>query len=160
LGQRVRAVPPNRVRAVATNTVRQLRAPQSFLIPAQTALGHRIEVVAGREEARLIYLGVAQGHPPTRKRRLVIDIGGGSTEFIVGQGFEPIERESMQMGCVASTRRFFSKAISKRRWKDALTEVSAEFQQFSAAYKAIGWQETLGSSGTIKAIGEVLATMK
>ena len=66
----------------------------------------------------------------------------------------------MQMGCVASTRRFFSKAISKRRWKDALTEVSAEFQQFSAAYKSIGWQETLGSSGTIKAIGEVLAAMK
>lgn len=160
LGQRVRAVPPHRVRAVATNTVRQLRSPQSFLVPAQTALGHRIEVVAGREEARLIYLGVAQGHPPTRKRRLVIDIGGGSTEFIVGQGFEPIERESMQMGCVATTRRFFAKAISKRRWKDALTEVSAEFQQFSAAYKAIGWQETLGSSGTIKAIGEVLATLK
>lgn len=161
LGQRVRSLPAHRVRAVATNTVRQLRAPQSFLIPAETALGHSIEVVAGREEARLIYLGVAQGHPPGRRRRLVMDIGGGSTEFIIGQGFEPIERESLQMGCVATTRRFFGNGrLSRKRWREALTEVSAEFQQFAAAYRARGWQEVLGSSGTIKAIGEILAAMK
>ena len=97
------------MRAIATNTVRQLRQPQTFLMPAETALGHAIEVVSGREEARLIYLGVAHAQPPKRAScRLVIDIGGGSTEFIIGAGFEAIERESLQMGCIATTRRFFA----------------------------------------------------
>jgi exopolyphosphatase/guanosine-5'-triphosphate,3'-diphosphate pyrophosphatase len=162
LGQRVRTLPKNRVRAVATNTVRQLRHPQGFLVPAETALGHRIDVVSGREEARLIYLGVAHGHPTgMRRRRLVMDIGGGSTEFIIGQGDAPLERESLQMGCIASTRRFFCHGkLGRKRWSAALTEVSAEFQQFAAAYRATGWQETLGSSGSIKAIGEMLSAMK
>ncbi len=160
-GQRLRSLPPHRVRAIATNTVRAMRTPRAFLLPAETALGHGIEVVAGREEARLIYLGVAQGQPPKDERRLVIDIGGGSTEFIIGEGFDPLERESLQMGCVASTRRFFANGkLGRKRWREALTEVSAEFQQFGAAYRARGWQEVIGSSGTIKAIGEVHRTMK
>ena len=107
-GQRIREVPPSRVRAIATNTVRQLTAPQAFLVPAETALGHAIEVVSGREEARLIYLGVATAQlPKPGQLRLVIDIGGGSTECIIGSGFDAIERESLQLGCVATTRRFF-----------------------------------------------------
>ena len=84
-GQRLRALPPERVRAVATNTVRRLANPQSFLLPAETALGHPIEVVAGREEARLIYLGVAHDLAKSNQRRLVVDIGGGSTEFKIGR---------------------------------------------------------------------------
>ncbi len=160
-GQRLRELPPQRVRAIATNTVRALRHPRAFLLPAETALGHGIEVVAGREEARLIYLGVAQGNPPKAQRRLVMDIGGGSTEFIIGEGFEPLERESLQMGCVASTRRFFGNGrLGRKRWRDALTEVSAEFQQFGATYRARGWQEAIGSSGTIKAIGDIHRAMK
>ena len=103
-GQRIRDIPSLRVRALATNTVRQLSSPQSFLVPAETALGHAIEVVSGREEARLIYLGVAHAQPPKPGQlRLVIDIGGGSTEFIIGRGFEQMERESLQVGCIAST---------------------------------------------------------
>jgi exopolyphosphatase/guanosine-5'-triphosphate,3'-diphosphate pyrophosphatase len=161
-GERLRTLPPHRVRAIATNTVRALRNPQTFLLPAETAMGHGIEVVSGREEARLIYLGVAQGLPPKpNKRRLVIDIGGGSTEFIIGQGFEPLERESLQMGCVATTRRFFGDGkLSKKRWKDGLTEISAEFQQFASTYRARGWQEVIGSSGTIKAVGQIIAGLK
>ncbi len=161
-GQRIRDVPSLRVRALATNTVRQLAAPQSFLVPAEAALGHAIEVVSGREEARLIYLGVAHAQPPKPGQlRLVIDIGGGSTEFIIGRGFEQIERESLQVGCIASTRRFFPGGkLSKKRWKDALTEIGAEFQQFAGLYRALGWQEALGSSGTHKAIGEICAAMK
>ena len=160
-GQRLANVPPHLVRAIATNTVRQLQQPQLFLMPAESALGHDIEVVAGREEARLIYLGVAHGQPPRGKRRLVMDIGGGSTEFIVGAGFEPIERESLQMGCIATTRRFFADGkLSKKRWKDAQTEITAEFQQFAATYRRLGWQETFGSSGTIKAVGEIATAMK
>ncbi|UHQ24705.1 exopolyphosphatase [Lysobacter sp. 5GHs7-4] len=161
-GQRIRDVPPQRVRAIATNTVRRLAAPQSFLMPAETALGHAIEVVAGREEARLIYLGVAHAQPSKPgELRLVIDIGGGSTECIIGSGFEAIERESLQLGCIATTRRFFENGkLSKKKWRDALTEVTAEFQQFAGTYRALGWQEALGSSGTNKAIGDICAAMK
>ena len=161
-GQRLRDIPPQRVRAIATNTVRQLAVPQGFLVPAETALGHAIEVVSGREEARLVYLGVAHGQPPKDGQlRLVIDIGGGSTECIIGAGFEAIERESLQAGSIASTRRFFGDGrLSKKRWKEALTEVTAEFQQFANLYRALGWHEALGSSGTAKAIGEICAAMK
>jgi exopolyphosphatase/guanosine-5'-triphosphate,3'-diphosphate pyrophosphatase len=161
-GQRLRDIPPQRVRAVATNTVRALAAPQTFLMPAETALGHAIEIVSGREEARLIYLGVAHAQPPKPDQlRLVIDIGGGSTECIIGSSFEALERESLQLGCVASTRRFFGDGkLTRKRWKDALTEVSAQFQQFSGIYRHLGWDEALGSSGTIKAIGDVCASMK
>lgn len=159
-GQRVRTLPHHRVRAVATNTVRALRVPQAFLLPAETALGHPIEVVAGREEARLIYLGVANGQP-SPKRRLVMDIGGGSTEFIIGEGYQTLERESLQMGCVATTKRFFGDGkLSRKRWREALTEVSAEFQQFAAAYRQLGWEDAIGSSGTIKAIGDLAVGLK
>ena len=160
-GQRLATIPRQCVRAIATNTVRQLRQPHNFLMPAEAALGHDIEVVSGREEARLIYLGVAHGNPPRGKRRLVMDIGGGSTEFIIGAGFEAIERESLQMGCIATTRRFFADGkLSSKRWKEAKTEITAEFQQFASTYRNLGWQEVFGSSGTIKAIGEVAAAMK
>lgn len=160
-GQRIRALPPHCVRIVATNTVRQLRDPRAFMQPAEDALGHPIEIISGREEARLVYLGVAHASPPSGKRRLVVDIGGGSTEFIIGEGYEPLERESLQMGCVASTRRFFDNGkLGRKRWKEGLTEVSAEFQQFVRAYRERGWIEAIGSSGTIKSVSEILAAMK
>ncbi|WP_240099710.1 exopolyphosphatase [Thermomonas flagellata] len=161
-GQRVADLPPHHVRAVATNTVRQLRDPEAFLRPAEAALGHAIEVISGREEARLVYLGVAHAQPPRPGRlRLVIDIGGGSTECIIGSGFEPLERESLQAGCVASTRRFFPTGkLGRKRWQAALTEITAEFQQFAATYRNLGWDEAIGSSGTIKAIGEICAALR
>ena len=161
-GQRIADIPPAHVRAVATNTVRQLRAPGSFLVPAEAALGHAIEVVSGREEARLVYLGVAHAQPPKEGQlRLVIDIGGGSTECIIGRGMEPLERESLQAGCIASTRRFFPNGrLSKKKWKDALTEITADFQQFASTYRSLGWDEAIGSSGTNKAIGEICAALK
>ncbi len=160
-GQRLRVLPPGRVRAIATSTVRQLSQPRSFLIPAETALGHGIEVVSGREEARLIYLGVAHGSPHGDGPRLVVDIGGGSTEFIIGEGYEPLERESLQIGCVASTRRFFGNGrLGRKRWREALAEISAEFQQFAAAYRRRGWHQALGASGTIKAVGEIASALK
>jgi len=156
-GQRLRALPPERVRAVATNTVRQLANPQTFLLPAETALGHPIEVVSVREEARLIYLGVAHGMPQSRQRRLVMDIGGGSTEFIIGQAFDALETESVQMGCIASTLRFFGDGkISAKRWRQAQTEIAVELQQFAADYRQRGWGEAVGSSGTARAIGNIV----
>ena len=156
-GQRLRALPPGRVRAVATNTVRRMSVPHAFLLPAETALGHPIEIVSGREEARLIYLGVAHGLPESRERRLCIDIGGGSTEFIIGAGMEAVQTESLQMGCVASTLRFFDDGkLTAKRWRQAQTEIGVELQQFAADYRAHGWGETIGSSGTIRAIGNVV----
>ncbi|HEV8695836.1 MAG TPA: exopolyphosphatase [Lysobacter sp.] len=161
-GQRVRDIPPQRIRAIATNTARRLAQPQSFLMPAEGSLGHAIEVVSGREEARLVYLGVAHAQPSKPgELRLVIDIGGGSTECIIGAGFEAIERESLQLGCIATTRRFFPNGkLSKKKWREALTEATAEFQQFTGTYRALGWHEVIGSSGTNKAIGEICAAMK
>ncbi|WP_337245706.1 exopolyphosphatase [Luteimonas sp. gir] len=161
-GERIRDIPPQHVRALATHAVRRLAAPQAFLVPAETALGHAIEIIAGREEARLIYLGVAHAQPPKPgHRRLVIDIGGGSTECIIGSGFDALERESLQVGCIASTRRFFANGkLTRRRWREALAEVAAEFQQFASTYRALGWQEVVGASGTNKAIGEICAAMK
>jgi exopolyphosphatase/guanosine-5'-triphosphate,3'-diphosphate pyrophosphatase len=161
-GQRIAEIPPRQVRAVATHTVRQLRAPESFLSPAEAALGHAIDVISGREEARLVYLGVAHEQPPQEgQKRLVIDIGGGSTECIIGEGFTPLERESLQVGCVASTRRFFEgNKLTRKRWNAAFTEVSAQLQQFAAPYRRLGWDEAIGTSGTHKAIGGICAAMK
>src|SRR5690606_28847693 len=99
--------------------------------------------------------------PKPGNLRLVIDIGGGSTECIIGSGFDAIERESLQLGAVATTARFFGDGrLDRRRWDEALIEVAAQFQQFAGVYRHLGWQETIGASGTIKAIGTVCATMK
>ena len=160
-GQRIRRVPPHHVRALATNAVRRMAVPRDFLVPAEYALGHAIEVISGREEARLIYQGVSHVQPPKRgERRLVIDIGGGSTECIIGRGLDTLERESLQVGCISSTRRFFpSGKLTRAKWQSAFNEVAAEYQQFAARFRGIGWQETLGSSGTNKAIGAMCAAM-
>ena len=156
-GQRLRSIPSERVYAVATNAVRQLAHPQAFLLLAETALGHPIEVVSGREEARLIYLGVAHDLAESDAKRLVVDIGGGSTEFIIGRGFEPLRTESLQAGCVASSMRYFGDGgFTAARWRTAQTEIGIELQQFAADYRAQGWGEAFGSSGTAKAIGAIV----
>ena len=156
-GQRLRDVKRSRIRAVATNTVRQLRNPRAFLLTAETALGAPIEVVSGREEARLIYMGVAHGLNDPRQKQLVIDVGGGSTELIIGRGFETLETESLQMGCVATTRRFFADGkLTRKRWNDARLRLPIEFAPILSAYKARGWQRVIGSSGTVKSISAIL----
>ena len=106
-GQRLRDIPSNNVRAVGTNTLRRARNGDAFLAEAEAALGHPIEVISGREEARLIYLGVAHSTAPDAGRRLVVDIGGGSTELIIGEQFETLRTESLYMGCVGMSREFF-----------------------------------------------------
>lgn len=159
-GQRLRGLPRAHLRAVATNTVRQLAAPRAFLLTAETALGAPIEVVAGREEARLIYLGVARALPHSRGRRLVVDIGGGSTECIIGTGMEALETESVQMGCVASTRKFFADGqLNRKRWREVQEMLALELAPFRATYLARGWKRVYGSSGTLKAAARILAQL-
>ena len=158
MGQRLREMDPANVRAVGTNTLRQVRPESRFIEQAEQALGHPIEVIAGREEARLIYLGVAHGLAIGDEKRLVIDIGGGSTELIVGEGFTPLLRESLHMGCVSMSKRFFpndkitSKAMDKAELYGAL-----EVRPVRELFRQSGWASATGSSGTIKAIAAVLA---
>lgn len=159
-GQRLATVPACRVRAVATNTVRQMRAPLKFLKAAEHALGHVIEVVSGREEGRLIWLGVTHALPRSRQRRLVIDVGGGSTEVITGRGFEPELIESVQAGCVASSVRFFPNGrITAKRWQRAREDLGMLMQQFAAEYRKKSWSEAWGTSGTMQAIASIAAGM-
>jgi exopolyphosphatase/guanosine-5'-triphosphate,3'-diphosphate pyrophosphatase len=160
-GQRIAGLPSLRVRAVATNTVRKLASPQAFLTPAEAALGHPIEIVSGREEGRLIFLGAAHDLPASREPRLVIDIGGGSTEFIIGRGLAPLHTESVQAGCVASTLRFFPGGkLTRKRWQGACSETGVQLQQFAERYRKSGWHDAYGSSGTAKSIGAVVQAMK
>ncbi|MBD8879253.1 MULTISPECIES: Ppx/GppA phosphatase family protein [Rhodanobacter] len=160
-GQRIAGLPSQRVRAVATNTVRRLAAPHAFLTAAEAALGHPIEVVSGREEGRLIFLGAAHDLPASREPRLVMDVGGGSTEFIIGRGLAPLHTESVQAGCIASTLRFFPGGkLNRKRWQRARGEIGVLLQQFAEDYRESGWQEAFGSSGSAKAIGAVVQAMK
>ncbi len=160
-GQRIAGLPSLRVRAVATNTVRRLASPQTFLTAAESALGHPIEVVSGREEGRLIFLGAAHDLPASREPRLIIDVGGGSTEFIIGRGLAPLHTESVQAGCIASTLRFFPGGkLTRKRWQRARSEIGVLLQQFNEDYRESGWQDAYGSSGTAKSIGAVVQAMK
>jgi exopolyphosphatase/guanosine-5'-triphosphate,3'-diphosphate pyrophosphatase len=155
--ERLRGLPREAVRAVGTNTFRVAKNAASFLEAAQTALGFPIEIVAGREEARLIYIGVAHGLPPSEEKRLVVDIGGGSTEFIIGSGYQPQLMESLYMGCVSFSRRFFPDGkISRSSLQLAELAARSEIQAIAAEFSAGHWQQAVGSSGTARALAEIL----
>jgi len=148
------SLPEGAVRVVGTNALREARNRSEFIHRAEEILGHPVEVISGREEARLIYLGVSHSIADTPGRRLVADIGGGSTEFIIGQRFEPLLRESLQMGCVSFTQRFFRDGkITPARYAQAYTAARLEIMGIEHALRRLGWEDTVGASGTIKAIG-------
>src|SRR5512134_511248 len=156
--ERLRGLPRDAVRAVGTNALRVAKNSPAFLREARETLGFPIEVIAGREEARLIYLGVAHALSPAENRRLVVDIGGGSTEMIVGQGLRPRLMESLYMGCVSSSLRHFpGERIDKRSMKAAVLEARQELAAVSRSYLRSGWQEAVGSSGTARSIESILA---
>ena len=154
--ERLRDLPREAVRAVGTNSLRVAKNAADFIPQAEQILGFPIEVIAGREEARLIYLGVAHGLPHSQNNRLVMDIGGGSTEFIIGNGYTPLKLESLYMGCVSFSNRFFPDGkITKQNLKQAELAARSELQTIAADYQG-QWQQALGSSGTAKAIAEIL----
>jgi exopolyphosphatase/guanosine-5'-triphosphate,3'-diphosphate pyrophosphatase len=156
-GERLRDFDPGAVRAVATNTLRVAKNAEAFLEKAEAALGFPIEVIAGREEARLIYLGVAHTLANPQTRQFVVDIGGGSTEFIIGQNINPIRLESLYMGCVSFSLRFFPDGrVDKRSFREAELAARRELQTIVHVYRETGWDEAIGSSGTAKAIVDLL----
>lgn len=156
-GERIRGLPPEAVRAVATNALRIAKNASAFLAEAELALGFPIEIIAGREEARLIYIGAVHSLPASDAKRLVFDIGGGSTEFIIGDGMKPLCLESLFMGCVSYSLRYFPDGdIDRRRMLDAQMAAAKEVSLIAHAYRKTGWGEAIGSSGTAKAIAEIL----
>lgn len=155
-GERLRGFPRRSVRAVGTNTLRVAKNAPLFLRDAREALGFPIEVIAGREEARLIYVGVAHSLPPAAHRRLVIDVGGGSTELIIGQGLEPLLTESLYMGCVSFMRFFPEGRIDKPRMRQAELAARQELSTIARAYRGTGWLEAVGSSGTARSVENIL----
>jgi len=156
-GERLGGLDKGAVRVVATNTLRIAKNAVEFLPLAEQALGFPIEIIAGREEARLIYIGASHSLPSAAHKRLVIDIGGGSTEFIIGKRHEPQLMESLYMGCVSYTLRFFpDRRIDKKRLREAQIAAAKEIELIAHDYQRLGWKEAVGSSGSARAIADVL----
>ena len=156
-GERLRDLEPGSVRVVGTNTLRKAKNSDEFVSRAEAALGHPIDIIAGSEEARLIYLGVSHGLEDESERRLVMDIGGGSTEFIVGRHFEPLLAESLHIGCVSMSNRFFGDGkITAERFEQAELYARQEIEPIEEKYRSSGWQTSIGASGTNLAVYKVV----
>ena len=157
-GDRLKNFDPARVRAVATNTLRVARNSDQFIKEAQQLLGFPIEVIAGREEARLIYVGASHDAPACDGRRFVLDIGGGSTEFIIGDGYEPKLLESLYIGCVSYSQQYFPGGlVDAYSFKQAQLVARREIEVISSEFRKMGWKQAIGSSGTARAIAELIA---
>ena len=157
LAERVRGLPEENVRIVGTSALRQAKNSAQFIAKAAQILGHPIELIGGREEARLIYLGVSHSLEDNADRRLVIDIGGGSTELILGRHFEPEEMESVHMGCVAMSNQWFPNGhIGKRSFEHAVNLARQELEPVSYMFRRAAWETAIGASGSVLAIDEIL----
>jgi len=160
-GQRIRSLEDHCVSAVGTNTLRRTQNADEFLFNAEQALGYPIEIISGVEEARLIYQGVAHTLEQDHKSKLVIDIGGGSTELIIGEDFNPHLMKSLEMGCVMMTQKFFADGkIKSKRLQEARVFVLQRMKAVHYAYKLKGWDSVIGSSGSIKSIESVIREMQ
>ncbi len=156
-GERLSGFEPSQVRAVATQTLREARNRDAFLVRANEILGFPIDVISGREEARLIYQGVAKLLPQSAQRRLVVDIGGRSTELIVGKGSEPRHMESYRVGSIAWSIRYFPDGqFSRRAFQIAEIAAKAVLDEALDAYGSSKWDAAYGSAGTIGAVGDIL----
>ena len=156
-GERLAGLKPEAVRAVATNTFRVATNAPQFLAQAEAALGFPIDIISGHEEARLIYLGVAHVLPPSPAPRLVVDIGGGSTEFIIGRGLDPERLESLKIGCVSYATRFFPDGqLNADAFAAAEMHARAEIEAIAREFGREHWREAYASSGTALALAEIL----
>ena len=155
--ERLQGMPKETVRVVGTNTLRVAKNAKEFLVRAQSAIGFPIEIISGREEARLIYSGVVHSLPLSGHNRLVVDIGGGSTELIIGHKLRPLAMESLYMGCVSFTRRYFPEGrIDKKAMKSAELAAREQVQAIASRYEKVGWKQAVGSSGTARSLAETI----
>jgi len=155
--QRLENIPSRNIRVVGTNTLRIAKNSSKFISRAQGILGNPIQIISGIEEARLIYLGVAHSLSENGLRRLVVDIGGGSTEIIIGKNFNPILMESLPLGCVSLTREYFCEGtINKKRLNAANLAARLELEGVAHYFRRKGWDNAVGSSGTVRCIAKVM----
>ncbi|KAF3976923.1 MAG: Ppx/GppA family phosphatase [Methylococcales symbiont of Iophon sp. n. MRB-2018] len=160
-GQRIRNFPPGSVRIVGTNTLRIAKNSQEFIRKAEKALGHPIDIIAGIEEARLIYQGVANSLGSNANSRFVMDIGGGSTEYIIGINDIAHTKESLKMGCVTVSNKFFKDGIiSKKSFKKATLYAQQKLEPYQRQYDIRHWDEAIGASGSLRCIDKVLVASK
>jgi exopolyphosphatase / guanosine-5'-triphosphate,3'-diphosphate pyrophosphatase len=156
-GQAAHALPQENVRAVGTNTLRVARNVERFLERAQLALGHSIEVISGIEEARLIYAGVVSSLPASDEQRLIVDIGGGSTELVIGQRTTPLDLESLYMGSIAMMKRHFPDGkLNAKRFRRAEVTALQELERVQKRFRRLGWNAAIGASGTVRAVARVV----
>lgn len=156
-GQRISNFPAHSVRIVGTNTLRLAKNADQFIAKAQRALGHPIHIISGIEEARLIYQGVAHSLASNANNRFVMDIGGSSTEYIIGQQDTPHTKESLNMGCVTVSQHFFKQGvISKKAFKKAMLFAEHHLEPFQDTFNSQHYEEAIGASGSLKAISNVL----
>ena len=156
-GQRLRGLPQQQVRVVGTNTMRRMRRSEDFLAAAEMALGHEIEIIAGAEEARLVYGGVTHGMGRSKPRRLVVDIGGGSTEIIIGRGPNPELMESVSLGCVTHHQLFFEDGdITRAQFRKARLAARVQLEFLERRYRKAGWDVAIGASGTVRGVWRVM----
>jgi exopolyphosphatase/guanosine-5'-triphosphate,3'-diphosphate pyrophosphatase len=157
MNERLRDMPASQVRAVGTQTLRSAVNVNEFLLEAQAALGFPIDVISGREEARLVFEGCMHTLAPSPARRLVVDIGGGSTEIIVGRGFTAEAAESFRIGCVNTTLRFFRDGtIDRGSMRRATVAAAAQLEEAAGVFSRKNWDEAYGTSGTIDAVADIL----
>ena len=156
-GQRLRDMHASSVRVVGTNTFRLAKNSSEFVLRAEEALGHPIQIISGVEEARLIYHGTIHSISGPEGKWLVVDIGGGSTELIIGENGKPILMESVQTGCVSLSKLCFAKGeLDKKKFKKALVEAELQLQPISSSLKNLGWCHVVGTAGTIRTIGQLM----
>jgi exopolyphosphatase/guanosine-5'-triphosphate,3'-diphosphate pyrophosphatase len=157
MAERIQNIPDSHIRIVGTNTLRVAKNSAVFIKQAEKILGHEIEIISGREEARMLYLGVAQSTAGNPSRKLVMDIGGGSTELIIGDGMKPEIRESLYMGCVSYTQKYFKDGvINKDNWKKAVINALQELNPYIQDFVKQGWSHSVGASGTMRATADIL----
>lgn len=157
--ERLQGFSPSSVCIVGTHTLRQAQNAADFLKRAEKVIPYPIEIISGNEEARLIFMGVEHTQPE-KGRKLVIDIGGGSTELVIGENFEPRLVESRRMGCVSFAQLYFpGGVINKENFQRARMAAAQKLETLTWQYRIQGWNVAMGASGTIKAAHEVLLAL-
>ena len=157
LGERIRLIPRNSVRIVGTNTLRKAKNAKDLIDTAERIIGHPVDIISGTEEARLIYSGVTKNFNEPNSKYLVVDIGGGSTEIIIGRDEKPLKLNSLHMGCISETLKHFKDgSLSSKSFNSALLSVAQELEPIALSYRDFGWNDVIGSSGTILAVRDIV----